>query len=67
VVQPAEVTDDRGQRGGHDGLVQRGQQDRQHERAVHHDEPAPGSDGGGGLASGRLASDGLADRTVRHA
>ena len=44
VVQPAQVTDDRRQGGGHDGLVQRGEQDRQHQRGVHEDQATTGAD-----------------------
>ena len=32
VVQPAEVADDRGQRGRDDGLVERGEQHAEHQR-----------------------------------
>jgi hypothetical protein len=38
----AEVADDGGERGGDDGLVQRGQQHGQHQCAVNDEQPAPG-------------------------
>jgi len=40
MAEPAEIADDGGQGGGDDGLVQRGQQQGQHQRAVNDQQPA---------------------------
>jgi hypothetical protein len=45
MAQAAEVADDRGQRGRDDGLVERGEQDREHQRRVNNQQPAAGLDG----------------------
>jgi hypothetical protein len=41
VLEPAEVADDRRQRGRDDRLIERGEEHRQHQRADHDQHAAP--------------------------